>query len=391
MNKQRFTALALPIVGAVLLLIAAIGCGTGGDDSASFGRGDFTVGEDELIYTRAQREAKGLFGWPDGTMGWYHEGGGTYAFYGPDFTDEKDDIAISLTVGTLDNPAGNDPKTIVTVSNVKVPRNNYDYISAGPVYRLDENTMLLIYHMEQPVPYGEGRAYCVLGAAVSTSKDGNGRFTSFKDLGLIISPSKPFSNKFFQDLVDGYAFDIIMGEFAVYNGYFYMYFKDTNNDPEIWDPENQLAVARASIEEIRAAVNEDRAPVFRKYYNGGWTEDGLGGKSSELKKENHGTNWLDVSYNTYLNKFLMVVSWDFQWKQDLFLLVSDDGINWSDTYRIANEAGALTYPTIVGGPEAGQRETGKDFSVYYTRSINATIGGDMWADIELVRRKITLN
>jgi len=118
-------------------------------------------------------------------------------------------------------------------------------------------------------------------------------------------------------------------------------------------------------------------------------EKGLRGKSSALEKGNPQSGWLDATYNTYINKFILVMSVyqaDKNGKETgnaLFLLTSSDGIHWGERVRIAGEAGAeLQYPTIVG-KEEGQRETGQEFYVYYTFSRKGSEDGrDRWEDAE---------
>ena len=369
----------ITIVIKVIFVISLIGCSNDSvDNKKPFGDEDFIVDQSEVIFTKAQRDAIGLYWWPDGCMGVINEGDGTYVFYaanGP---------SPVMTVGTLDKPVEHGYQNI-TISNMK--DNDFEYCAGGPVYRLNDNTLLLIYHMEKPTGPDNKGFYSLLGAAVSTTKDNNGRFTSFRDLGLILSANRPYNDKFFQ--VDGFNFDIFSGGFAVFNEYIYIYTHDRINNLDDWEDKSQLIVARASISEINMAVNENRAPVFRKYYNGGFTEDGLGGKSSSLETSNHGIYWLDASYNSYLGKFLIVLSaWESHADTDLYLIVSDDGINWSSRMLIADEPGELFYPTIVY-IEDEQQKTGKDFYVYYVRSIAG--GWERWTDAVLVRRKITLN
>jgi len=375
MKKRKVFGIMLPIIGFALVLAAA-GCGTGGN-SAPFGRDDFDFGEAEVAVPKADRDAKGLYWWPDGPMGWYHEGGGSYVFY------SANGGSVAMTAGAQDNPLAAGAASVISVSGVKEP--NYGYLGGGPVYKLDDNTMLLFYHMEKH-PKGNGTIfYDMVGVAVSKTKDGDGRFTNFEDLGIVLHHAKPYSDDA-TGAVYGFG-----GTFAVHDKYFYSYNEENPNDPEDDRRTYQLTVARASIDEIKAAVNEGRPPLFKKYYNGGWTADGLGGKPSPLDIGGIDNFGIDVSYNSYLGKFLMVAS-DYEADgADVYLAASDDGINWGEFILIADEPGELYAPTIVGGPEERQRETGKEFYVYYTHSIiGASDGWKRWNDGNLVRRKITL-
>jgi hypothetical protein len=351
-----------------MLFIILIGCANGTtSDSLTF-----TVGQGEVIYTKEQRDALGLFWWPDGNIGAVNNDNGTYVFYaanGPQ---------IGMTVGSLDK-LGEYASQGITVLNQKTDNN---YIAGGPVYKFDENTLLLFYHMEKHPGNDGTRFYSMLGVAASTTKDSQGHFIDFRDLGLIISSNRPYSDTI------AHAVEMLGAGLAIYNGYVYIYFSDYIDGTNFWNV-NQLAVARASISDIATAVNNNAAPAFMKYYNGSFSEYGLGGKSSPLESGNPSTTWLDMSYNSYLSKFLMVAA---QYKTpnqvDLYLAVSNDGLNWSNRMLISNEAGEKFYPTIIG-MEDEPRVTGKEFYIYYTHSIAGA--WDRWSDAKLLRRKITLN
>jgi len=336
------------------------------------GIGDFTIWQSEVIYTQGQRVTRNLNWWPDGNIGAVNNGDGTYTFYA------ANGGRVAMTVGTLNKPFGSSTR-ILNIQN-QIEAN--DYIAGGPVYRVDENTLLLFYHLEKS-PGGDGRRfYSMLGAAVSTTRNNRGHFIDFKDLGIIIRSNRPFRDNAIS------AVEMLGAAFAEYDGYLYVYFSDYIDGPYFWN-RNQLAVARASVYDIREAINNNTAPVFMKYYRGGFTENGLGGMSSQLEIGNPSIRWLDISFNSYLNKFLMVAAQHIASDQvDLYLAVSDDGINWSRRILIANDRGEKFYPSIIGLGD-DPRITGEEFYVYYTHSI---IGAwDRWRDARLVRRRIILN
>ena len=370
MKIQSFFYPLTFIVG-VIFALGMIGCNTDTSSSILFSREDFTVGQREVVYTHAQRNSRNLVWWPDGNMGVINEGNGTYVFYA------ANSIQTVMTVGTLDEPAKYSSKDIRILN----PKENSDYMSGGHIYLLDENTLLLFYHAEQ---YRDGyyRNFASMtGAAVSTTKDENGRFIDFVDLGLIISSNRPFSN------TSNRAMDMLGTASVLYNGYIYFYFRDYI-DGVAWTI-NNLTVARASISDIRTAVNNGTAPVFLKYYNGGFSEPGLGGRSSPLENGNPGSSWLDISYNSYINKFIIAaIQWQSPTDQYLYITVSDDGINWSRRFLISDEAGEHFFSTIIGIGDDPQ-VTGKEFYIYYTHSISGA--WDRWSDAQLLRRKITLN
>ena len=343
---------------------------------------NFQIGAKEQLHTRSEMDNAGLNYWPDGSMGVIKHSDTSYSFYTAGSGGK-----VILTQGSLTKLFQESVQTI-PISN---PKASFQYMSGGPIYKLDENTLLLFYHAEQwPDGTAYTRFYSRIGLAVSKTKNADGQFIDFSDLGVILQTNRPFSNS----VNEGECVDILGGQFVAYNGYLYVYFRDyNNNENDFWDM-NQLAVARASLADITTAVNANSAPVFKKYFNGGWNEAGIGGKSSKLESSNRDTAWIDVSYNTHLNKFLLAVAeykYNPDWSiktVDLYFAFSDDGINWSDRILVSDEAVELFYPTIIGtGDEP--RITGKDFYLYYTHSVTGT--WNRWNDLNLIRRKITFD
>ncbi len=127
---------------------------------------------------------------------------------------------------------------------------------------------------------------------------------------------------------------------------------------------------------------------FTKYYNGGWTESGLGGKSSYLENLNPGNSWLSVSNNDYLGQLVMVSSQGSANGVDLAMTTSSDGVNWAPRQPVAVDPGEQFYPSILGtGPDP--THSGQSFYVYYTDSKKGAWG--RWKDAQLLRRQITVD
>jgi hypothetical protein len=371
----------MAFIAEIMLVFIFIGCTTTAqpvekDKTVTFPNiANFTVWQSEVVYTQVQRKSRNLNLWPDGNIGVVNKGDGNYTFYAANGS------STNMAEGNLDKPAQNSNRNITIL---KQKNTNLNYMAGGPVYKLNEDTLLLFYHSEIS-PRGDGREfYSMLGVAVSTTKDRNGNFIQFEDLGFIISSNRPF-----RDIVgEGQSVEMMGAGFAEYNGYLYVYFSDYI-DGDSFGNINQHAVARASISEIATAVNTGTAPVFMKYFNGKFTENGLGGMSSPLEIGNPGTAWFDMSYNSCINKFLMFVTqWYASNNVKLYLAISDDGIKWSSRILIADEAGEIFYPSIIGLGD-DPRITGKEFYIYYTHSINGA--WDRWSDAKLLRRKITLD
>ncbi len=320
---------------------------------------DFVVGPEEVIYTKSQRSSLKLKTWPDGNLGVIANGDGTYDFYAANGPKPV------MTTGTLTNPGT--WKQSVTISNL--PSKTFDYVSGGPVYQdPTSGARLMIYHAEK---HGKSSKdfYSVLGLAVSTDTAG----LAFRDLGTIVEPN----------LATGRT-EVGGGSFAIVDDHLHVYYRD-------WFPNystSELAVARAPIGQLISNALSGYGTAFSKYFNGGWSEPGIGGKSSALEIGNPSNSWLSVSYNDYLDQLVMV---NTQWETgggDLYLSTSSDGINWAPRQIFARAPGEQFYPTVIGtGPNP--THTGESFYVYYTDSQKGA--WSRWSDAELVRRMVRID
>jgi hypothetical protein len=325
----------------------------------------YSVGQTEILYTASQRRSMGLDYWVDGNLGVVPIGNGQYHFYG------ADGPTPIRTTGTLAKPAQS--KNNVSISGL--PSNYFNYVSGGPVYH-DSTTgsRLMIYHAERHASSGMDY-YSVLGMAISTDSQG----LNFRDLGVIVEPDVPMAQR-------PHSIEVGGGSFAVMNGDMYVYYRDYLEG----GGSSELAVARAPISTILANAMNNQGTSFTKYYNGGWTQPGVGGRSSALEIGNPGNAWSSVSYNDYLGGMVMMTS---QWadaggNNDLYLSTSMDGVNWTPRQTIVSDAGEQMYPTLIG-TGADPTRTGQSFYAYYTDS--ASGGWNRWNDAKLVRRQITLN
>jgi hypothetical protein len=319
---------------------------------------NLTVGGPELIYSKSQRKSAGGSNWPDGSIGIVSNGNGTYDFYAANGSKP------TFTTGTLTNPGGASKKVSIT----NVPKGAYDYLAGGPVYE-DPFTgaRLMLYHAE--VHQGSAKNfYSVLGMAISTDPAGQ----TFRDLGTIIRPNMP----------SGFA-EVGGGSFAVVDGHLNVYFRDYMANGST----NELAVARAPMADLMNNALAGRSTAFAKYYNGSWSEPGVSGRSSALEIGNPTNNWVSLSYNDFMGKYVMVTT---QWSPDngeLYLTTSADGLNWSQRQPIAINPGEQYYPTIIG-TGADPTHSGQSFYVYYTDSQKGAF--NRWGDATLLRRQITL-
>ena len=367
MNQFAFAHIATPLRRAksafvASLLVLAAACAAA---PSLHGALVYSVGQAEVLYTASQRRNMNLDYWVDGSMGVVPIGNGQYHFYG------ANGPTPVRTTGTLAQPA----QSKSNVSITGLPKNYFNYVSGGAIYH-DQATgsRLMIYHAERHGSSGMD-FYSVLGMAIATDSQG----LSFRDLGLIVEPDVPMSQR-------PHSIEVGGGSFAVMNGDMYVYYRDYLEG----GGSSELAVARAPINTIIANALNNQGTSFTKYYNGGWTQPGIGGRSSALEVGNPGNGWSAVSYNDYLGGLVMMSSqWaDSQGNNDLYMSTSMDGVNWTPRQAIVTDAGEQMYPTLIG-TGADPTRTGQSFYAYYTSS-NAG-AWDRWSDAKLVRRQITLN
>ena len=300
----------------------------------------FSVGGKETVYSSSQRKKKGS-SWPDGNFGVISNGDGTYDFYAANSS------KIKVTTGTLDDPAN---KKVGTGKIYNVPKKTYNYIAGGPIYEDPASgARLMVYHAET---HKKGKYTSVLGLAASVDPKG----LAFYDLGPIVAPSMSLENT-------QWSMDIGGGSFAIKDGQFNVYFRDYLADGS----SSQLAVARAPLTDLVSNSLNGISTQFTKYYDGSWSQPGVGGLSSPLEVGNPTNWWSSVSYNDYLDQMVMVSS---QWQAggteaDLYMATSADGVNWSARQPLVLDGGEQMYPTIVG-TGADPQVTGQSFYVYYT-------------------------
>ena len=185
------------------------------------------------------------------------------------------------------------------------------------------------------------------------------------------------------------TFDVGGGGYLIIGDYFYVYFNDLLQDGEDYTVLN-LAVARERVSDVvDAAINRGSSVPWAKYFDGAWTEPGIGGRSAPLAPGNHDVLWGDVSYNSYLNKYISIAAGAPWPATDLYWTESEDGLNWTNYCRIVGDLAHKYYVTVVGLGD-NPRETGGKFYIYYIRSRLYAQGGNRNEDAVLVRRPITI-
>ncbi len=319
----------------------------------------------QVVVTKSDRDQLNLKWWPDGVMGVLNLDTG-YVFLA------ANGGKIAKTAGDLGNPISSGSKPFLEIKNMK---NKYQYAAGGPIYKdKATETLLMFYHAEKWPNGTEGqRFYSLLGMAKST--DGG---KTWNDLGEIVTPEVPFGQ-------NSNVVEVMGAPFVVLGDYFYVYFGDYPKS----GGRNNLTVARARVQDVVKAANDSNSVIpWFKFYNGIWSEPGLGGRSSALENGNPETRWLDVSFNEYLGKYIMVVSAENPktHKPNLYLAESTNGLVWDSRKLIADEEGESFYTTIIGsGSEP--RVSGQQFYIYYTFSVAGE--WDRWNDAILARRLIS--
>ena len=138
---------------------------------------------------------------------------------------------------------------------------------------------------------------------------------------------------------------------VVKDGFMYTWYYDRSTD-------RLPATARCAMSDVLAG----RTDKWFKYYNGSFSEPGLGGNFTPLNTGMVGSH-SSVSYNTYLNKFVCAFGWLNQ-----SLVFSDDGITWGDIIPVEpgdNGATQLYTYSVITTPGYKETTSGRFFDVSY--------------------------
>ncbi len=330
--------------------------------------------------TKAQPPLTDGFDWPDAPVFPLKTATG-YMFFSIDAGTHKRQLwqghwygnnnsgSVVRTVGTLDDPLGSEPPIDVVIGpnpNPKVNPNNcdptrfpvgqcYTYIGGGPVYQVPAGQVgagkwLLVYHAEYNSPN-----YYLLGLAISSDQGGH-----WTDIGEIIRFNRPFK-------LGGPPAPAAIGDpplvISPDGQYFYVYFQDWLRDQS----NTNVSVARAPITSVLQVAfgPTHRAAPFTKYYQGAWSQPGIGGISTDLLPNARYSGGLNVAYSTYLQRYIMLNSDS----QNFSYAESVDGLTWTDTIFLGMlgdvpDLAGYAMPVGLGDDPA---KLGKDFYVYYTQ------------------------
>jgi hypothetical protein len=134
----------------------------------------------------------------------------------------------------------------------------------------------------------------------------------------------------------------------------------------VWDHINKRWMCYFQEHQISMAISTDPdgAPgTWQKYYQGDFTEDGLGGMQTVLPGlEQFAGGNPSVHWNTYLSKWVMV--WHRWAPAVIYIAFSDDGVTWENGQSLipSEIGGRAWYPTIIGETDV---EAGQIAKIYY--------------------------
>lgn len=96
-------------------------------------------------------------------------------------------------------------------------------------------------------------------------------------------------------------------------------------------------------------LQEGRPGSWRKWYKGGFTEPGLGGRATPiLSLAHHSGGNPSVLWNTFRGRWVMV--WH-RWAGDILISTSENLTDWSPPKLLlgkSSNAGKVWYPTLIG-------------------------------------------
>jgi hypothetical protein len=332
----------------------------------------------KTVVTAARRKAAGNkaippitdrqngFAWPDSEFGVF-KNDTDYTFFASDGAHHDGNNkygSVTRTFGTLDNPVGSAPPIDVIIHPNPDPAVNpnyrsYTYLGGGRIYRVPAGRpgagrLLDVYHAEINTTTS---FYSLLGLAVS-SDDG----LYWTDLGEIIRPNQPYE-------ADLAGFDI--GSPRLVDSpdgrYFYVYFPDwIANGTTQPTTATIVSLARAPIRSVlEAAFGEDpHAAAFEKYYDGGWSQPGIGGLSTDLNPSAGYGGSSNVAYDSAFGRYVMITDDT----QHIAYAESVDGLSWTLPVLLEQDENSQTsfdYAVPIGiGDDPNL--LGGQFYVFYT-------------------------
>ncbi len=348
---------------------------------------------------KAEPPLTDTFDWPDTPLGIIKTASG-YEFFGGDggahyrqmwqghWVGNNKSGSFTTTIGTLDNPLGTrNPQDVSVSPNPTLSVNpiypSYGYMGGGPVYQVPQGmtgagNLLATYHAELP----NDALYAALGLASSTD---NG--LHWTDLGEIIRLNQAYE-------VGLEGFEIGDGTLVLSpdEKYFYLYFPDwmANGTPNTTNSQGSstttnVSVARAPVADLLNAAfgpTPQHVIPFQKFYQGSWIlQPAIGGASTDLNPKSQYSGYLDIHFNTALQRYVMIISNDTSFAYS----ESTDALGWSVPISLGNYGPIAAYPTAVGLGD-DPHTLGQTYYIYFTY---LPTDGSGWTNGELRRMTLT--
>jgi len=368
----------------------------------------FTVSDEVLIATRDEMKAgtpSGASLYPDGIMSALYNGDGTYTFIssGP-LTGQN---TVTAYIGTLEDPVQklHYEARVVQNSPFGYGLDEFNYVSVGQIYRFEGSECFTILHLEHHFDSSEGFSE----DGIRTSENNAGFAAS---LALGYSPDNgetwyycgEIATHTCESIHPYYGFgsqaptwmqypsrDTGNGPFAIKDGYVYVYMIDYDAGYKI-----SLAVLRADLNEVIAAARGmetgQKPDLFKKYYQGSFSEPAIAGKSTSVIDEECPPNFTTIIYSTYLNKYVMARCSSPAYGTndgDIVLNISDDLTDFrGNNYYIDADPMGSQYPTLLAiSGEDPVYTAGDTMYLYYISAVRDD--RFLWDKADIVRRTIT--
>ncbi len=339
------------------------------------------LSQPEVYLPSRERIAKKILFGPDGIMGCWRDKQDKLRFIG------SANKGLFSTTGTPDAPL-----ETVNYSGLKVENVDwtvFGYCSVAQVIRNPyTDTLIGITHLERHYTAAGGGTPITATLGLSISRD-DGETWTF--LGECISHNMKVGEK------TEISRDIGNGAILMDDSYLYIYFVEVRAEDQAYG----MGVSRIKLDELYETTEKNEMPKAWKYKDGSWNEPGWEGDASNLLPEGIVPNFMSLSYNTALKKYLMVMCQSPYYTSndgDILLMVSDDMLDWShaQTQWLATGRNGEQYPTIIGTGDNNQTETGTEFYIYWCSwyAFDADGNSDwqlLWGSADYMRQKVTIN
>lgn len=384
----------------------------------------FTVqaGAETSVLTSAQRTALGFqYGPPDGSIGVLLSGG-NYTFFVPADSSAacagtpstQGTYRLGGTLTAMSEPYG---CTAEITPSANGDPNGYtfdkDYAGGGPVLAVTSATgaagILHVYHGEAHGGTCAGTGHCTYASlGMAFSKDGG---ATFSKLGEIVQPYLTRNAV----LGANQGLDVGGGTLVVADGngqhianlatadpantYVYVFYSDRDPAAATATACNQtpcLAVARAPLATVVAdafASNTAAFPtLFKKFYNGAFTEPGTSGDPNAATNSGHYTaviaapgSFTSVLYDASTQQYVIAYTTG---NNAISMQHGSNLLSWSGpvtSAAITDGSNTILYPTLIGEGSDSTTGNGNPWLFY----ISAT-GWPNWTTATLVNRRLQL-